>query len=62
MDKYSAMTVNERLYLSGLIGDFDIAVEKKDINKVVSILKEVELTDLSIDPILKQLKLKEDDQ
>jgi len=61
MDKYSAMTVNERLYLSGLIGDFDIAVEKKDINKVVSILKEVELTDLSIDPILKQLKLKEDD-
>jgi len=55
------MTVNERLYLSGLIGDFDIAVEKKDINKVVSILKEVELTDLSIDPILKQLKLKEDD-
>jgi len=61
MDKYSAMTVNERLYLSSLIGDFDIAVEKKDINKVVSILKEVELTDLSIDPILKQLKLKEDD-
>lgn len=59
-DKYLGMTVNERIYVSGLLDKFDNAVSKKDVNKVILILKEVELTDESIDPILKSLKLSRD--
>jgi hypothetical protein len=56
-NKYSGMTVNERLYVSGLLDEFDKAVEEKDVDKVISILEKVELTDLSIDPILERLGL-----
>ena len=58
--KYAGLTVNERLYVSGLMEKFDKAVNEKNVDAIVSILKNVELTDLSIDPILKQLGLKED--
>lgn len=54
---YKGMTVNERLYVSGFMDEFDEAVEEKDIEKVICILKKVELTDLSIVPILKELGL-----
>jgi len=54
-NKYDGMTVNERLFVSGLINEFDIAVKKRDYNKIISILKIVDLTDLSIEPILEQL-------
>lgn len=53
--KYKGMTVNERLYLSGLIEEFDKAIESKNIAKVKSILRNVELSDDSIDPIIKNL-------
>lgn len=53
--KYAGMTVNERLHVNGLIDDFDRAVEKRDVAKVVSILREIELTDVSICPILNTL-------
>lgn len=33
------MTVNERLYVTELIDDFDIAVSKKDVNEITCILK-----------------------
>lgn len=46
------MTVNERLYGAGLIDAFYEAIERKDVNEVVSILKKVDLTEASIDPIL----------
>ena len=52
--KYAGMTVNERLYVSGLMNDFEKAVKKKDIDRVILILKEVELTELSINPILEK--------
>jgi molecular chaperone GrpE (heat shock protein) len=55
--KYAGMTVNERLYVSGLIDEFDKAVEEKDADRVRSILEKVELTDESIKPILDQLQL-----
>ncbi len=56
--KYSGMTVNERLYMSGLMNKFDEAVKEKKIDEVISILNEVELTDeASINPILEQLGL-----
>jgi len=57
-NNYNGMTVNERLYVSGLMDKFDKAVKKKDISTVVSILNEVELNEGSIEPILIHLKLK----
>lgn len=56
-NKYSGMTVNERLYVSGLMDEFDEAVKNKNIDRVQSILKEVELTEESIKPILEKLEL-----
>lgn len=53
-DKYSGMTVNERLYASGYIDEFDRAVQEKDLDKVKSILKELELDEVSIKSILKE--------
>ncbi|MDX9887524.1 hypothetical protein [Thauera sp.] len=56
-NKYSGMTVNERLYVSGLMDQFDKAVEERDIERVRSILNSVELTEESIGPILERLGL-----
>lgn len=55
--KYVGMTVNERLYISGQLDNFDIAVKEKDINKLTTILRNVELTDPSINAILENLNL-----
>lgn len=52
--KYAGMTVNERLYASGLMDECDKAVSEKNIAEVVRILKEVELTDENIRPILER--------
>lgn len=57
--EYSGMTVNERLYASGLIKKFDKAVAQKNIKEIILILKKVELTDESIYPILEKLGLEE---
>lgn len=53
--KYQGMTVNERLYASGLMSAFDKAVKNKDIDNVILLLKKIELSDESIKPILKSL-------
>lgn len=59
-NQYRGMTVNERLYVSGLMQKFDEAVESKNIEKVLDILKEVEITDKpTIILILKDLGLLE---
>ncbi|MGJ1409075.1 hypothetical protein ACR78Z_05320 [Sphingobacterium thalpophilum] len=58
--KYKGMTVNERLYISGLMDAFDKATKEEDIKKVIEILKEVEITEESaIVEILKELGLPE---
>ena len=57
-NKYAGMTVNERLYVSGLLDGFDKAVQLKAVDLVISILKKVELTEENIDPILKNHGLK----
>lgn len=49
--------VNERLYLSGTLNKFDRAVEKKDVDEVIKILKKVNVDDNSIKDILKQIGL-----
>ena len=53
--KYRGMTVNERLYASGLMNEFDKAVEKKEVQKIRAILAKVDLTEESIKPILEKL-------
>lgn len=50
--KYAGMTVNERLYVSGFLDEFERAVSEKNKDAAVRILKEVELTDENIKPIL----------
>jgi hypothetical protein len=53
-NKYAGMTVNERLYVSGLLDAFEKAVSEKNTIEAVRILKEVELTEENIEPILKK--------
>ena len=55
-NKYAGMTVNERLYVIGLMDEFDKAIKGKNIDKIRIILERVELTEDSINTILKQLK------
>ncbi len=55
--KYKGMTVNERLYVSGLMDAFDKAVMNKDVNKIKIILKKVDLSESSIKPILRSYGL-----
>lgn len=57
-NQYKGMTVNERLYASGLMDEFDLAVKNKNLDKVILILKEVEITESSlVNPILERLGL-----
>lgn len=51
-NKYAGMTVNERLCTSGLIDKCDKALREKNTAEVVRVLKEVELTDENIGPVL----------
>jgi hypothetical protein len=61
--QYKGMTVNERLYVSGLMEEFDKAVKEEDVEKVMEILKEVEITDeSSIKLIFKELGIIEKSQ
>ncbi len=48
------MTVNERLYLSGLINDFDEAVAQNDKSKLKSILEKIHLSQENIQIIIEQ--------
>lgn len=57
-NKYKGMTINERLYVSSFMDVFDKAVKENKIEKVIDILKKVEITEESaINPILKELGL-----
>ena len=48
------MTVNERLYLSGLMNDFDEAVAQNDELKLRSILEKIHLSQKNIQIIIEQ--------
>ena len=54
---YKGMTVNERLFFSGLMDKFDKAVQDEDIFEAKQILGQLELNDIEIDNILKSLNL-----
>lgn len=53
-NKYAGMTVNERLYVSGLMEEFEEAVKEKNTEKARIVLEAVELTKESIKPILEK--------
>jgi hypothetical protein len=55
--EYKGMTVNERLYVSGFLDQYDKAVTEKDVDKIREILQKVELNEISIKSILEQLGL-----
>lgn len=48
----AGMIVNERLYLSGLLEDFDKAVQQRDVGAASPILRKVYLSQENIDAIL----------
>ena len=55
---YKGMTVNERLFLSGRMDEFDELVLAKDVNGLKAILNEIEITDdSSMCAIIEQLGL-----
>jgi hypothetical protein len=55
---YKGMTVNERLFLSGRMDEFDELVLAKDVNGLKAILNEIEITDdSSMRAIIEQLGL-----
>lgn len=54
---YSGMTLNERLAFSGLYKEYDLAIKLKDKKKLVTILKEVSLSEANIMEILKKYKI-----
>ncbi len=56
-EDYKGMTVNERLYASGLLDKFDKAVSDKDIHSIKEFLRDVELSDENITAILDSLDL-----
>ena len=47
------MTVNERLYVSGLFDEFDKAVNERDENVLRAILEQVYLTSENIEAIIR---------
>lgn len=52
------MTVNERLHVAGLLREFEKAIDENNKEEAIRILKEVELTDENINPILEKHGLK----
>jgi len=54
---YEGMTTNERLFVAGLLTDFDNAVARGDGNAVSQILKQVFVDQPSITQTLQELGL-----
>ena len=46
------MTVNERLYVAGMLTDYDKAVERKDVEAISEILRKVYLNEENIKAII----------
>ena len=57
--KFSGMTVFKRLYVAGLMNDFEICLKQKDFEGIKSILKKVELNEDSIIEIINSLALRD---
>ena len=46
------MTVNDALFVDGLIEEYDTAVNRKDVKAITEILKKVHLNEAEIDAII----------
>lgn len=53
-NKYSGMTVNERLFHAGLMSDFDESIKQQDKAKLVHILEKVFLSQENIEVIVEK--------
>jgi hypothetical protein len=53
--RFSGMTVNERLYVSGLMNSFESCIKNKDVEGIKSILRKVELVEKNIQDIVTSL-------
>ena len=51
-ESYNAMTVNERLFVAGLMDEFDHSVRVRDVESLTRILREVQLDDEDIAAII----------
>jgi hypothetical protein len=56
--KYGGMTVNERLFVSGLDSEFQAAIGRGDTTRFIEILKTVELNDETIEALLRKYGMK----
>lgn len=56
-DDLAGMTVNERLFVRGLIEDFDTAVRSGNERRLREILQTVKVDAASIEKIVNQLKV-----
>ncbi len=54
--KYTGMTVNERLYILGLIDCFSKAIKEQDFQKAIDILIQTELTFKQASSIVDEIK------
>jgi hypothetical protein len=55
--KFTGMTVNERLYVGGLMNDFDNCLKQKDVEGIKYILRKLELNEESIFDVIISLGL-----
>ena len=53
--EFDGMTTNERLFVSGLLSEYDNAVARRDLNAVRRLLESVHVDEPSIQLILKKL-------
>ncbi len=60
IDRYRGMTVNERLYLSGMMDDYEKAVKRKDFTKAESILGKLDIGNENVKTIIKANKQTEE--
>lgn len=51
-EEAAGMTVNERLYVAGMLTDYDKAVERKDVEAISEILRKVYLNEENIKAII----------
>jgi hypothetical protein len=52
---FDGMTVNERLFVSGRLSQFDDAVARRDPSTVARLLQEVDVDEKSISEMLRQM-------